>query len=236
VRRAQRWMLGAIVVGLCGFGLVATDELLKGPLYHADVVVNDAVSRAQADGMPMHAVGAALTQMGDVRTVVAVTAVAAGWMLWRRQGILAGWCITISVCVGLVVAGLKAVFHRNRPGTIATIGRDYSFPSGHTLSAVAAVGACIILAAETYRRTRRSPHVKVRTLWIVALSLAATVSLLTGVGRVLAQRHWMSDVMASWFLGLALGGGILLSLSEAAPGGDPGPKVGTPKPAGATQP
>jgi undecaprenyl-diphosphatase len=218
-------MLGAVLLGLAGFGLVATDDLLKGPLYHADVGVNDAVTRGQAGGLPLHAAGATLTHLGDTWTVVAVTALAAGWMLWKRQWLLAGWCATISVCVELVVAGLKAVFQRNRPGTVATVGHDYSFPSGHTLSAVAAVGACIILATETYRRTRTRPHVKVRTLWVLALSLAAAVSLLTGLGRVLAQRHWMSDVMASWFLGLAVGGAILLALSRAAPGGEAGPKA-----------
>lgn len=60
-----------------------------------------------------------------------------------------------------------------------------SFPSGHTVGAFALAGVLFFA----------SPS---RTLRIVALLLAAAV----GLSRILAFRHWTSDVLASAILGL----------------------------------
>jgi len=112
------------------------------------------------------------------------------------------------------------------------VGRDYSFPSGHTMSATVVLGSCIILATEVHRRDRApgSHRLTLRRLWALALTFAAILAFLTGLGRILAQQHWMSDVVASWSLGLALAGGILLALSRAAPAGEEGPRAPPPKP------
>jgi membrane-associated phospholipid phosphatase len=62
-----------------------------------------------------------------------------------------------------------------------------SFPSGHTVGAFALAGVLLLLA--------RSPLLR-----ITAVAFAAGV----GVARVLAFRHWTSDVTASALLGLLL--------------------------------
>ena len=229
MRQAQRWMLGALLVGLGGFALVATDDLLKGPIYQADVPVNNEVSSLQDQGFPAHQVGNVLTQFGNSWTVAALTAVAAAWMFWKRQWILALWAIGIALATGAVLTGLKQVFQRVRPQDSPAHG--YSFPSGHTLAAMAAVGALIILSTETYRRGRdpgAHHRFTMRQVWGFALALAGTIGVLTALGRVLVQAHWMSDVLASLLIGLGLAGGILLALSRTAPGGETGPKAPPP--------
>jgi membrane-associated phospholipid phosphatase len=64
-------------------------------------------------------------------------------------------------------------------------GNSTSFPSGHTVGAFALAGVLLFSAR----------HLPLR---IIALLLAAAV----GLARVLAFRHWMSDVTASAVIGL----------------------------------
>ncbi|MHB8633448.1 MAG: phosphatase PAP2 family protein [Thermoplasmatota archaeon] len=229
MRRAQRWMLGALLIGLTAFAVVAADEAVGGPLERSNTPVNDAVSRWQNAGFPAHAIGNVLTQIGALWFVIIAVGAGAAWMLWKRQWIMAAWSVGIAVSTSLVVTGLKYLFQRARPGNNGALG--YSFPSGHALAATAALGATIILTAEVHRRTRgKGPHMLgTRAEWAVALCLWGMVAVLTGIGRVLVQEHWLSDVIASWALGLALVSGILLTLSRAAPAGDTGPKVPEPK-------
>jgi membrane-associated phospholipid phosphatase len=64
-------------------------------------------------------------------------------------------------------------------------GSSTSFPSGHTVGAFALAGVLVF--------TARS-----RTLRVIAFVLAAAV----GISRILAFRHWPSDVCASMFVGV----------------------------------
>jgi len=107
----------------------------------------------------------------------------------------------VAYAVGMALAGLgggllaqivKALVGRTRPEL--WLGPFHharasatSFPSGHTVGAFALAG---VLAFA-------SPS---RTLRIVALLLAAAV----GLSRILAFRHWTSDVLASAVLGLVV--------------------------------
>jgi len=64
-------------------------------------------------------------------------------------------------------------------------GSSTSFPSGHTVGAFALAGVLMFSARS-------------HTLRVVALVLAVAV----GVSRILAFRHWPSDVCASMFVGV----------------------------------
>lgn len=105
----------------------------------------------------------------------------------------------VSYAVAMAIAGLgagllaqlvKALVSRTRPELWLgpfhhAPGAATSFPSGHTVGAFALAGVLLFGA-------RAWP------LRIVALLLAAAV----GLSRVLAFRHWLSDVTASAILGL----------------------------------
>ncbi|MBV9494128.1 MAG: phosphatase PAP2 family protein [Acidobacteria bacterium] len=106
-----------------------------------------------------------------------------------------------SYAVAMAIAGLgagiaaqivKALFGRGRPelwlGPFQRAGQSAtSFPSGHTVGAFALAGVLFFA----------SPS---RTLRVVALLVAASV----GMSRILAFRHWTSDVLASAILGLVV--------------------------------
>lgn len=93
---------------------------------------------------------------------------------------------------GLLAQIVKALVGRTRPelwlGPFHRAGPSAtSFPSGHTVGAFALAGVLFFA----------SPS---RTLRIFALLLAAAV----GLSRILAFRHWTSDVVASAVLGLVV--------------------------------
>ncbi len=123
--------------------------------------------------------------------MVTIYFLVAGVAFRRRRWVAYAVTMAIAgVTAGLLAQALKAVVGRTRPElwlgpfhqarTAAS-----SFPSGHTVGAFALAGALVFL----------SPS---RALRVVALGLAIAV----GVARVLAFRHWLSDVIASAVIGL----------------------------------
>lgn len=105
----------------------------------------------------------------------------------------------VSYAVGMAVAGLvagiagqmvKHLVGRSRPElwlgpSHYAPGSSTSFPSGHTVGAFALAGVLLFLSRSTPLR-------------VVALLLAVGV----GLSRILAFRHWPSDVTASTVVGL----------------------------------
>lgn len=118
---------------------------------------------------------------------------------------------------GLFVTVIKSAVARPRPYTSLEISdvpagdraellhdfakpdRTHSFPSAHTAFAFASVTSLATLWTLHAPRTRRG-RAAIATVWAVGLALATTV----GVLRVVAGKHYPTDVLA----GAALGGGI----------------------------
>jgi membrane-associated phospholipid phosphatase len=83
-------------------------------------------------------------------------------------------------------------------------GSSTSFPSGHTVGAFALAGVLVFAS-------RNAP------LRVISFALAAAV----GLARILAFRHWPSDVMASAAIGLVTAWVVTAAISSAAvPEGD----------------
>lgn len=111
----------------------------------------------------------------------------------RRWWLLAMAMAAAGVSGGIVVQLVKRVVERSRPE--AWLGPFHfespsssSFPSGHTI-AVFAIAAVIALGMRS------------RVLGVVAALLAVGVA----TARVMAFRHWPSDVLASALIGVGLG-------------------------------
>lgn len=157
------------------------------------------------DSVPPQVLGvvAAVSHLGDLGSVAAVSVVVLAALLLRRHLRLAA-CWTLAMA-GIVPinSGLKALFQRPRPlhnhGFIVEHG--WSFPSGH------AFGAMVFYGMLAYVLLRLTPHRWHR--WIVAG--AVTMIGVIGLSRIVLQVHYFSDVIAGyvsgavWLVGCVVG-------------------------------
>jgi undecaprenyl-diphosphatase len=204
VRAIDDWQWAGIAAGLALFGILAWDGIAHGPVYQADSVVNGWVGDRAADGWPVHPVGESLSLPADswVATPVVLTFGVIWWVWGERR--IATWAVVGGGATALLLTGLKFAFGRERPTFSELAPHSYSFPSGHTITAAAALGILIVMGTQVHVDRQGMQGDRARRAWRIALTSWIALSLLVGVARVLAQRHWMSDVLASWCLGLAL--------------------------------
>lgn len=98
--------------------------------------------------------------------------------------------------LAMTIAGKDIIGRVRPPLPEAVPPYEYSpsFPSGHTLNAVAVVGTIAYLLI--LRQTTRSA----RALTVIG---AALFALTIGLSRVFLGHHWFTDVAAAWLLGAA---------------------------------
>jgi membrane-associated phospholipid phosphatase len=167
--------------------LSALALLLGGP----DSIIDRAVLAAFADGRLVPA-ARLLTHLGDGVTVLAVSGLAAGWLLARGHRRRAILLVVILASERLLVEAMKAGFDRARPDVagrqVAT--HSLAFPSGHSANAMSVWLAVALLAA--------SPRLR-----LPAIALALALAFLVGLCRLVLQVHWPSDVVGGWAFGAA---------------------------------
>jgi undecaprenyl-diphosphatase len=138
------------------------------------------------------------THLGDA-SVMAAVAVLFALMLY----FLAGKRRTalILLLASLVAVGFtrstKYLFDRPRPNVswrLVPLPHTPSFPSGHSLNAMAIYGAFGLLAARHLRR---------RAVGILVLIVGFALPLLVGTTRPYLGVHYPSDVLAGWTAGFA---------------------------------
>jgi undecaprenyl-diphosphatase len=138
---------------------------------------------------------AAVSHLGDLASVAAISAVILAVLLLRRQLRLAAcWAIAMAGIVP-INSGLKAVFQRPRPlhnhGFMVEHG--WSFPSGH------AFGAIVFYGMLAYVLLRLLPHRWHRWVIAGAVFLIGVI----GLSRIVLQVHYFSDVAAGYISGMA---------------------------------
>jgi len=116
--------------------------------------------------------------------------VVVGWVLWRRgEGKTAVVILTSFVGSAGLNALLKLFFARPRPAVFLplTAVSSYSFPSGHTMAAIAVYGLTAVLLWQR----RRTGWAVLAGLWVPLVALS----------RVYLGVHYPSDVLASLAVG-----------------------------------
>jgi membrane-associated phospholipid phosphatase len=105
--------------------------------------------------------------------------------------------LLISVLGGeIFVWIIKNIIDRPRPPlTNALITEtSYSFPSGHTFIAIAFYGLITFFLFDSLKK---------KSLKVISLTLGIILVILIGTSRIYLGAHWPSDVLASYFSGLA---------------------------------
>ena len=125
-----------------------------------------------------------------------------------RRNVRAAMFLVISVeLTGIITEIAKYAASRPRPSTALVTAPSSSFPSGHALGVVAAVLALLTVVLPVVRRPLRG--------WLIALG--AVVVIAVGVGRVVLNVHYPSDVIAGWAFGYAYFVACLLMVPPSRP-------------------
>ncbi|MET8079490.1 phosphatase PAP2 family protein [Streptomyces sp. NPDC005303] len=127
-----------------------------------------------------------------------LAAVAAIWLVWRRNARwTALWLVATCALGTLVQQVLKAAVGRERPVWPDPVDTAHfaAFPSGHALTATVVCGLLLWLLHH---------YGAGRTLWFTAMALAVLSVVGVGLTRIWLGVHWPSDVLGGWLLGAML--------------------------------
>lgn len=184
-------ILFAIALAATFAFLAIADELREGDLDDLDTQIAIAIHQHQTSILDI--VMILFTKIGTGPMLFATSAAVGYWSYrrGRRSYILV---IAANLLVAIVVNPiLKQIFARARPTLFEVLERPdtWSFPSGHSMSAMVIYGglATVIIAL---RPTARP------------LVLIAAGILIAGIGfsRVYLGAHWPMDVLAGWASGV----------------------------------
>jgi len=139
----------------------------------------------------------AVTWAGSNAVVVPLLVIAAILACRSRRSWRPAAAVSVVYATTLLLhAGVGELVHRHRPPAAGwlTGASGWSYPSGHTIQATVAYGVLLVLLAP--RRTKR----------VQAMLTCGYVRIVLGVaaGRVYLGVHWLTDVLGSMSLGLAL--------------------------------
>jgi undecaprenyl-diphosphatase len=129
---------------------------------------------------------------GPVVTMVLIAAIGVYLALTRRFRTLAYWLAAALFAVVLVFA-LKHALARARPETAYAAFDEYSLPSGHAAMSLVVYGFLAFLLGHERPAARQGKLV----------AAAAGIAVLVGFSRIYLGVHWLSDVIASFGLGVA---------------------------------
>ncbi|WP_370676945.1 VTT domain-containing protein [Pleomorphomonas sp. PLEO] len=189
----------ALLVGAAWVFLGILEDVVNGePLVLADGAIYNALQEIRSPAGDAVMIG--ITELGDPKVVVAVTAVVFLWLAWKRAWHTAAfWLIAVAGASALNTA-IKVTLHRARPDELLYSGWSaFSFPSGHSTTNMVLYGFLAVLVA---RELRPAPRLSVA---LGALSLIFLIA----VSRLYLGAHWFSDVVG----GAAFGSAWLILLS-----------------------
>jgi membrane-associated phospholipid phosphatase len=210
VRAARRLRLSPAQVLwislLAGMVVLVAATALAGAIYDA-VTESDGVSLLDRPALDLAIsirspaltrVAETLAFVGGQLGMTVLATVVTLFVAWRFRSwtSIVLMAVTAAGSLAMTLAG-KAVVGRTRPPVLDALPpfeTSPSFPSGHSLNAVAIAG---VVAYVLLRRQHRTWQ---RVLTGVG---AVVFSVLMGLSRVYLGQHWLTDVLVAWALGVA---------------------------------
>lgn len=204
------------VLALCSVLLLVLVVAGWSPLLTADGDIADTTHRWAVDEPGLTHVFRILSDwVWDPWTMRILAAVAAVWLVWRRNARwTAVWLVAICALGTLVQQVLKAAVGRERPVWPDPVDTAHfaAYPSGHALTATVVCGLLVWLLH----------HEGVGgALWGTALAVSVLSVAGVGLTRIWLGVHWPSDVLGGWVLGATLVALAILVHRRWGPGADP---------------
>jgi undecaprenyl-diphosphatase len=136
-----------------------------------------------------------LSRSGSTEVWLAVVALVAGWLAWRRLPRLAVFAVVTVSTSSVLNNAVKSLVDRARPVLPDPVARagGFSFPSGHAQAAMVGYAMLLMVFLPALRGVWRGLAVTVATVMVVAV----------GFSRVALGVHYVSDVLAGYALGAA---------------------------------
>lgn len=196
--------LALVVLGVAGFVGVLEAIRERDDLAELDEPVLTGLAAARSD-VVTGLLTAVSVATGPVVLPAVVVLAALGWGLVGRQWWQAGLLAGAMVVSTLVSVTLKTVIARPRPPvdtmTVPGVETTFSFPSGHT------IGVATLLLVVAYLAWIRRPGVRPALWWALAVALGVG---LVALSRLYLGYHFVTDVVASLSLAVAVLGGVVV--------------------------
>ena len=199
---------------MVGGALVVTLALLGAEVY-ANVVDDEGLASLDIPALELSqglrtpeldAGVTAFTNVGGGIGMPILASILTAWLTFLsrtwRPIILVGGAATVSILATTVG---KRLVGRTRPDhseAVPPYESSPSFPSGHTLNTTVVISVLVyIMCLQFDLLWARITAITAGTIFIIAM----------GLSRVFLGHHWMTDVLAAWFLGLAWTGLVILA-------------------------
>lgn len=187
-------MVAALVVVVLGLAAIVLTEAVvhHRALRDLDGPFRDWVIGHRSGFWTEVMVGA--SRFGSTPSLAVIVLAAGAWLVWR--GSKADALLLVGGSAGGFALGpvLKAIVERPRPALSdhVVFVHSWSYPSGHSLNSMVALGLLTVLAV------RARPGGLRRT---VLTALGVVLVAVVGFSRVYLGVHWPSDVLAGWLIG-----------------------------------
>jgi membrane-associated phospholipid phosphatase len=131
---------------------------------------------------------------GDSPATAVAVAVAVVLLWWRGRRAGAAALAVAALGSPLLSSGFKRLYGRERPPVAdhLTAAGGYALPSGHALNSIVVIGVLVAACALHVRRTGSR---------VALVSAGAVAVAAVGGSRLYLGVHWLTDVLAGWFLG-----------------------------------
>lgn len=187
IKKYGKWVI-------CGIGIVIFITmivlLLTGNVTSLDNSIYNTIISSKSDAMTMFMT--IITMMCDTEFIIVATLLLVLLIKNKKMG---GMIASNVVLCSVINTIIKHIFLRPRPVGIKLIEQGgYSFPSGHSMMAVAFYGLLIYIIWNTKRRN----------IWkIFTTTLLVILILLVGISRIYVGVHFASDVIAGLSISLS---------------------------------
>lgn len=199
-RRVMRWLraLTLRTIALFGLAIVASVAFVviaalvrTGAVDRLDTAIELAVHRF--DSAPLDVVMETATLIGSNAVLLPAVALVTLLAIHRHRRNVAIVLVIDTIIVIIAYSALKVMFSRERPRLFDKIAlpTDYSFPSGHSMSAIAIWGVIAAALIALYPGARR-------LVVVAAVALIATI----GLSRIYLGVHWPFDVLGGFVGGV----------------------------------